>query len=75
MQSTKVKSGFTVEEINEDMFNDEVGKVVDEVILTVVYDDRPEKAQADQPPVSVVRSCEANPTYIVPITDHIYCFI
>lgn len=71
-----MKSGFTVEEINEDMFNDEVGKVVDEVILTVVYDDKPEKAQADQPPaVSVVRSCEANPTYIVPITDHIYCFI
>lgn len=49
VQSTKVRDGLTDEEVTEDMFNDEAaGKLVDEVNLTVVYDDEPEKPQAIQ---------------------------
>ena len=48
VQSTKVVAGLTDEEITEDTFNEEAGRVVDEVNLTVVYDNGPEKPQADQ---------------------------
>ena len=48
VQSTKVVAGLTDEEVTEDMFIEEAGRVVDEVNLTVVYDNGPEKPQADQ---------------------------
>jgi len=60
VQSTKVVAGHLDEEVTEDMFNEEAGRVVDEVNLTVVYNNEPEKTQADQSleasaPVSKVR--------------------
>lgn len=65
VQSTKVVDGLTDEEITEDMFNDEAGRVVDEVNLTVVYDDGPaEEPQADQ-------SLEANAP-VVPEVVYVY---
>jgi hypothetical protein len=48
VQSTKVEDGLTDEKITEDMFNVEAGKVVDEVKLTVVYNDKSMKPQANQ---------------------------